>query len=92
MGKEEIKQKFASKLRIEYIVPLVHFFLTFLFEKAAFIFEDNFAFVNEVARNEVVSDQFEMVMTYLLSKAGAFILIWLLWKGIFYTFSKYFAF
>ena len=53
MGKEEIKHKF----RIEYIVPLVHFFLTFLFERVNFIFEDNFAFVNEVARNEAVSDQ-----------------------------------
>lgn len=84
MGKEEIKHKF----RIEYIVPLVHFFLTFLFERVNFIFEDNFAFVNEVARNEAVSDRFEIVMTYILSKAGAFILIWLLWKGIFYTFSK----
>lgn len=67
----------------EYILPAIHFILTFFLEKNIFLYTDNFDFVNEIARNDYISDKAEMVIVYILSKICAGIIIWLLWRLIF---------
>lgn len=75
--------KRSIKINPEYIFPAIHFLLTFLVERVCFVFEDNWSFVNEIPRNSYISDKTELVITYLLSKLCAGIIIWLLWKLIF---------
>ncbi len=68
---------------LEYAVPAIHFILTFFLERKLFIFSGNFDFVNEIARNDYISDKAEMVIVYILSKLVAAIIIWLMWKFVF---------
>ena len=68
---------------IEYIIPAMHFIVTFFLEKNIFVYSDNFDFVNEIARNDTISDKAEMVIVYILSKICACIIIWLFWKLVF---------
>lgn len=76
------KRQLVLKI-LEYVVPLIHFILTFFLERKIFIFSGNFEFVNEIARNDYISDKAEMVIVYILSKLTAAIIIWLMWKFVF---------
>lgn len=75
-------------ITIEKMIILLHFLLTFLLERVCFVFKDNFSFVNEIARNDYVSDKFEMFLVYLLSKLCAGIIIVLFWRMVFGIIKK----
>lgn len=77
-----------DKKTLEYIFPAVHFLLTFLLERICFVFSDNFSFVNEIAKNNYVSDRMELIIVYVLSKIWAAIIIWLFWKMVFGVINK----
>jgi len=80
----ETKKKFTlSRKQLEYLIPIVHFLTTFFIERSRFVFSRNWNYVNEIARADVISDQAELVITYIISKVFAGILIFLLWKMIF---------
>lgn len=80
----EKKGKFClDKKALEYIIPIIHFLLTFILERKCFVFSGNWDFVNEIPRNDYISDTAEMVIVYILSKICAAIIIILLWKLIF---------
>lgn len=85
--KKAVLDKYPKKQRVmkilEYALPAIHFILTFFLERKLFIFSGNFDFVNEIARNEYISDKTEMVIVYILSKLVAAIIIWLMWKFVF---------
>lgn len=76
------KRQLVMKI-LEYALPAIHFILTFFLERKLFVFSGNFDFVNEIARNDYISDKAEMVIVYILSKLVAAIIIWLIWKFIF---------
>lgn len=80
----ETKKKFTlSRKQVEYLIPVLHFLATFLIERSRFIFSRNWSYVNEIARADVISDKAELVITYIISKIFAGIIIFLLWKMIF---------
>lgn len=79
-----------QKLRENYqkIIPILHFIISFCWEKVIFInpgSEDTRALI---ARNDAISYHTEIMITYILSRIFCFILIWLIWKLIFYIFSR----
>ncbi|MCR5280090.1 MAG: hypothetical protein K6E19_11670 [Lachnospiraceae bacterium] len=66
------------------IIPIVHFLLTFLFERFVFIFKDYGDIVTPVAKSSVISLSGERVMGYVIAKILAAFLIFALWKLVFY--------
>lgn len=76
---------FSGKLyrRIKIICPAIHFLLTFLFERKAFHFENNFGFLETVPMSDFFSNKFELIMCYVITKLIALILIILLWRLFF---------
>ena len=70
------------------LVPLIFFLITFLWESKVFVYSYNFDFMLSIARNECISDAFELAVTYLLSKVFCLVIIFLLWKAILYIFGK----
>lgn len=76
-----------NKKHIKYVVPAIHFLLTFLWERALFRFSDNWNIWLSTAKKTYVSDTVELVLVYFFSKICAGIIIWLLWKLIFAVFE-----
>ncbi len=77
------------KINIQFIISAIHIALTFLFERAIFFFSwDNISFKTTIPLNYYIGDKTEMVLTYLISKAFACIIIILLWKLIFEIINK----
>ncbi len=76
---------FSGKLyrRIKIICPAIHFLLTFLFERKAFHFENNFGFLETVPMSDFFSNTFELIMCYVITKLIALVLILLLWRLFF---------
>lgn len=71
------------------VFPLLHFIFTFYIERLIFKFSwSNIEFMVGAPKNYYIGDKTEMVMTYVLSKAFAFIIIILLWKLIFQIIDK----
>lgn len=75
-------------LKLEKIIPLVHFLLSFAYEHLIFNFGNNFDIQNLTPINLRFSDRFEIVMAYAISKAIAFVLIVCVWKLIFAIIKK----
>lgn len=82
LTKDSVKKIFTVKTW-KYILPILHFICTFFTDRRIFIYENNFDFVNEIAKNNYISDKAELVIVYILSKVCAGIFIWFLWKFIF---------
>lgn len=85
---EQGKMPIENFIMIEKMVIMAHFLLTFFLERTCFVFKDNFSFVNEIARNNYVSDKFEMFLVYLLSKLCAAIFIAFFWRIVFGIIKK----
>ncbi len=75
--------KAVKQLNIEYAVALIHFLLTFWFERILFHFDGDRDLFVSAARTETISDTAEYVLVYGLSKLCAALIIWLLWKLLF---------
>lgn len=76
---------FLKKNKI--IFPIFHFIASFIWERFVFIYKDNMDFMWAIAKNNFISDQFELGMTYIISKLFCLVIILLLWKAIFYIFE-----
>jgi len=75
-----VLKKFLKK---ENIIALVHFIATFFLERIIFSFEDNFSVSRLSPISLRFSDNFELVMAYVISKCIALVLIICIWKLIF---------
>ena len=67
-----------------YLFPIVHFLLSFFYEKHIMIFDPDRDRILSIPRNSVISDAGERIMGYLLSKLFALILIFSLWYLLFW--------
>ena len=74
---------FVKSRFCEFIFPIVHFLLSFIYERRIFIFKNNFDFVPTQALNNCVSDSFELAIGYCFSKLFGGIFILLLWHLLF---------
>lgn len=74
------------KNNTENILPLIHFLLTFVWERIIFDFSSHNSLKSlfgTVTRNNYISDQVEFIIVYTVSKIFAGLLIWFMWKLIF---------
>jgi hypothetical protein len=73
------------KKNYEYLTPIIHFFISFIWEKTIFIYSNNWEVSNMIARtDEAISDRAELAIVYILSRIFSLVIIWLIWKLIFY--------
>lgn len=72
------------KKRAWYIVGIIHFLLSFIWERSLFHFSNNWDTWTLTVMNDEISGTFEIAMVYCLSKVMALVLILLLWKIFFY--------
>ena len=78
-----MKKETAGKA-IRIILPLLHFALTFILERLILVFDKDYSFVSAIAMNNIISDGAERAIAYCVSKLFAGIIIFLLWKLLFY--------
>lgn len=77
------------KSKGKYILPLVHFLLSFIYERRVFIFELDQDIIFSIPRNFVISDAGERVMGYVLSKLFALAMIFFLWHLLFWVIGNW---
>ena len=77
------------KSKKKYILPLVHFLLSFIYERRIFIFELDQDVVYSIPRNYVISDFGERIMGYFISKMFALIMIFFLWYLFFWIIENW---
>lgn len=82
------KKYLLNRSNVKYIIPVIHFLLTFLWERILFKFSGNLNPGATLVRNKYVSDTVEWALVYIASKVFAGIIIWLLWKLIFGIIEK----
>jgi len=68
--------------------PIIHIIASFFYEHAFFNFDFNLGTMNSIQLGESVSNSFEFILTYVISKIFAVVLIWMLWKLIFAIIEK----
>lgn len=83
-----MKEKLKGYLKPEYILPVIHFLLTFVLEHFIFYFQDNDLVVRTTEVSSFLSLKFEIVMAYIISKIIAGILIWCSWRLLFMMIKK----
>lgn len=74
---------FKGKFDKKYIIPMIHFFLTFLWEKFVLIPKDYASVMFSTPLSDRFSVRFEQAMCYGISKLMAALVIFLLWKVVF---------
>ncbi len=77
--------KKISKDKIKYLLPTVHFLLSFLYERCIFIFEREEGVILSIPRNQIISDAGERILGYIISKLFAAVLIFFLWHLVFWV-------
>lgn len=73
-----------SNTKARYIFPLVHFLLSFLYERSILIFELDRDIILSIPRNFVISNTGERVLGYVLSKLFALVMVFFLWNLLFW--------
>ena len=68
----------------KYIFPLIHFLLSFFYERCILIFGLDRDIILSIPRNFVISDTGERVLGYVLSKLFALAMIFFLWNLVFW--------
>lgn len=68
----------------KYIFPLIHFLLSFFYERSILIFGLDRDIILSIPRNFVISDTGERVLGYVLSKLFALVMIFFLWNLLFW--------
>ena len=76
-------------LTIDKLLPLIHFLASFLYERSILLFRPEKNTVAAYAKSLRYSDLFERIMGYALSKLFAAIIIFLIWKLIFYVIDNW---
>ena len=74
--------RILKKKRI-YIFPLIHFLLSFFYERSILVFRLDRDIILSIPRNFVISDTGERVLGYVLSKLFALAMIFFLWNLLF---------
>lgn len=82
-----MKQSFQSQKR--YLFPIVHFLLSFLYERCILRFDSGRDIVLPIARNNIISDTAERVLAYAISKMFAAVLIFFLWYLFFWMIENW---
>lgn len=75
--------------RKRYLFPMIHFLLSFLYERSIFLFGSGRDIVLPIPRNNIISDAAERVMGYVISKLFAAVLIFFLWHLIFWVIDNW---
>jgi len=70
--------------RKRYVLPLIHFLLSFLYERSIFLFEKDTDIILSIPRNNMISDQAERILGYGISKLFAAAMILFLWQLLFW--------
>ena len=73
--------------KLKYFLPILHIIASFFYERLILDFSLDYSVVLSIAKGGV-SDRFEMVLTYTISKIIACIFIIYLWKLFFYIVEK----
>ena len=68
----------------KYIFPLIHFLLSFFYERSILVFGLDRDIILSIPRNFVISDTGERVLGYVLSKLFALVMIFFLWNLLFW--------
>ncbi|MCM1193276.1 MAG: hypothetical protein NC123_02845 [Butyrivibrio sp.] len=68
----------------KYLLPAIHFLLSFLYERCIFRFDSGRDIVLPIPRNNIISDTAERVLAYAISKLFAAVLIFFLWYLLFW--------
>ncbi len=74
--------------KIPYILPTVHFLLSFVYERFVLKFNDDAAVAFSTPMNDTFSKGFEKATCYVISNCMAGIVIFLLWKLFFMLLKK----
>ena len=77
------------KARIKYVIPEVHFFLSFLYERIIFLFEPDKDIILSVPKNQIISDNGERIIGYIISKMLAAMMIFFLWRLFFFVIENW---
>lgn len=80
--------KDTKKIKILYIIPCVHLALSFLWEWLVLIPKERSSVAFSLPMNTVISDSFEQVMCYTISKIMTGVIIFVLWHIIFSLFDR----
>lgn len=80
--------KYKIKVQWIYIIPSVHFLLSFIYERFYFKFNEFSVCYTEAVNPNVISDRAEYVLTYVLTKLCGAIIIFLFWRLMFAIFRK----
>ena len=82
-----LRDSIINKLKTNklYIIPLVHFLLSFAYEHLVLSFDKGDFSPLAVVKSNIIPDTGERVMGYIISKFFAGIIIFLFWSLIFYV-------
>jgi len=84
-----IQSNFSSaRPNIRIIIPIIHFLITFVFERNIFIHSDNFRYLTTIPKNDYISDTAELIITYILSRLACLFIIFLFWKIVYIIIDK----
>ena len=73
----------------KYIFPILHFLLSFFYERSILIFGLDRDIILSIPRNSIISDTGERVLGYVLSKLFALVMIFFLWHLFFWIVSAW---
>lgn len=88
MGKELIKFNKSVQIENKWFFPIFHFIASFLFERITLIPSRASEVFFSVPLSDRFSVKFEQVMTYSISKVLAAVIIFFLWKLVFWFLDK----
>ncbi len=69
----------------KYVLPIIHFILSFFYERKIFIFEYDKSPIATIAMNNIISDKAERIIGYFFAKIFAAVFILFLWEILFYV-------
>lgn len=75
--------------RKRYLLPVIHFLLSFLYERSIFIFDGDRDIILSIPRNYIISDTAERILGYGISKLFAAVLIFFLWYLVFWIIENW---
>lgn len=82
-----MRKLFHGKMR--YMLPAMHFLLSFLYERSIFLFKPDEDFVLSIPRNHIISDAAERILGYGISKLFAAAMIFFIWHLVFWMIDNW---
>lgn len=75
--------------RKKYLLPVIHFLLSFLYERSIFLFREEQNIILSLPRNQIISDTGERILGYAISKLFAAVMIFFLWHLLFWIVANW---